>query len=180
MAGVPLGAVTIEGWRRRSAGGKLVVMDNPPSSRLTSLAGDATSPPYPQATPLQSGYPAPGYPPPAGYGPGAIPVGYPFGDHAGTLHPGSLAIGGFPPGYNPWLGAVARPRYASAWRRLGAYLIDVIIFQLIWQVVQAILNGIVGTQLSSTDLSAAVTVTLASLILNFVLYGLYVAGQEGT
>ena len=126
-----------------------------------------------------SGYPVGGFPAnPAALGgyPGVIPsAGYPIG----TFPPPGYPAGGFPPGYNPWLGAYARPQYASTGRRLVSYIIDIIVFQFIWQPIQIILSAIVGTSVSPTNFGGAMAASIATFVLYVVVYGLYVAGQEG-
>ena len=110
-----------------------------------------------------AGYPAGGYGVPP-YGAPGVPPGFP---------PELI-----PPGYNPWLGAYAGPRYASVWSRIGAYLIDGIILAIINSVAQIVFVGISGTALVGDDAGIALTAFLAFAILVLVLDGIYVVSQE--
>lgn len=109
--------------------------------------------------------------PPGGYGlpphgvPG-IPPGYP---------PELI-----PPGFNPWLGTFAGPRYASVWSRIAAYLID----SLVLGVVNVVAYLAVIVVATTTDQTGAPTVPptamLAAIILVLVLDGIYFVAQEGS
>jgi uncharacterized RDD family membrane protein YckC len=108
----------------------------------------------------------------ATYPPGGLPYP-PYG--APGLPPGH-----YPPGYNPWLGTFAGPRYASVWARIGAYVVDSLVLSVVNVV--AYLTVIVLT--TTSDQTGAPTVPpmamLAAFILILVLDGVYFVAQEGS
>lgn len=164
-----MGAGTNDGFSPRAGSAILVRMnDHHPSQSSFAPGGYGQPGPYEQPGYAAAAFPQAGYPPVGGYG------------EPGYGLPGGFPPGMYPPGYNPWLGTFAGPRYASVWRRIGAFLIDSIIFQIIWQFISIALSGIVGSTLFSTDVSTQLTATLAMLILYFVLYAVYIVSQEAT
>ena len=136
--------------------------------------------------PTPASYPPNSYGAPSPYGvaggPGATDygsagydaAGYPPGCYGQTPH----GVPGFPPGYNPWPGAYAGLRYASVWRRIGAYWIDGVIVLIVNLVAQTIFNAVSGDALKSNDPGQALTALLAFVVLVFVLDALYVVTQE--
>jgi len=120
---------------------------------------------YGQAAYDAEGYPAGGYGQPP-YGAPGFPPGFP---------PELI-----PPGYNPWLGVHAGPRYASVWLRIAAYLIDGLVLGVVNAVAYLTVIAMTASAGGSGNESAALTAMLAALVLVIVLDGIYFVAQEGT
>jgi uncharacterized RDD family membrane protein YckC len=143
----------------------------------------------PGAYPAQPGYPQPGgYPPqPGGYPPepgGYPPAGYPPGP-GGYGPPGSSPPPGYPPpgAYPPQSGGYPPGGYsplpggdylAGWWTRVGATVIDIIVF-----IIPALIVGSLAIQHTSTDNGLynnynGYAVTSADSRVGYILFGIYV------
>ena len=117
---------------------------------------------YGQAAYDAAGYPAGGF--------GVPPYGVP--GHPPGLPPG-FPPALVPPGYNPWLGTFAGPRYASVWLRIEAYFID----GLVLGVVNFVAYMTIFVMTASPGETASPTGMLAAFVLVIVLDGIYFIAQ---
>ncbi len=131
-------------------------------------------PPQPPGTPPPAGYPPPGppagqppaapppaAPPPAAPPPAAPPPAQPPGGYAAP--PGGYAT----PAAQPYQGAPSGGAYAEPWKRLVAYIIDVIVLNIVSVPIFLIVGGGVNVFRTSFDFR----LVLASLLV----YALWVA-----